>query len=161
MSSHSGKRSQHHQRRKFERKIDKGSSSSSVADDLELEELNNARPRSISASSSSGTEKLKLRRRKRKRRSSSTLKESKNVHASSQKQKLINIERALLLVDSDDKEELDASDSPQCNNPLKTLRQLAISERGLVNDEMRKKVWPRLLNIGEVSRLYASVIIGR
>ena len=29
-----------------------------------------------------------------------------------------------------------------------TLRQLAISRGGLVNDELRKKAWPKLLNVG-------------
>lgn len=89
MSSQSGKRLQHCQRRRLERKNDV-SSSSSVADDAETEELEQARQRSISASSS-GNENVKLRRRKRKRRSSTNLTDSKNTKAALQKQKLFNI----------------------------------------------------------------------
>lgn len=50
----------------------------------------------------------------------------------------------------DDEKDGDTSEDPQCTDSLSTLRQLAISDKGLLNDAMRKKVWPRLLNIDMV-----------
>ena len=50
----------------------------------------------------------------------------------------------------DDEKDGDTSEDPLGSDSLNTLRQLAISEKGLLNDEMRKKVWPRLLNIDMV-----------
>ena len=133
----SGKRLQHSQRRRLERKIDV-SSSSSLADDMEEDEK---RQRSISASSS-GNENLKLRRRRRKRRTCSSAIESKKDKHSWQKQKLFSIEKALLNADLGEK-----SDAESNNEGGQALRLLAISEGGLISDEMRKKAWPRLLNI--------------
>ncbi|XP_065140312.1 TBC1 domain family member 20 isoform X3 [Paramisgurnus dabryanus] len=59
------------------------------------------------------------------------LKVSKREHLSWKKQKLVHIHQAL--------------NSDPVN--IETLRQAAISEGGLLTDDMRRKVWPKLLNV--------------
>ena len=140
-----GRRIQHSQRHRLEKYNDM-SSSSSLAEDVAE---NDARPRSISASSSGNNENVKLRRRKRKRKSSSA--NSTESKQSWMKQKLFNIERALLNLDSsNDGERSEETENRDLNQGRKALKELAISDGGLVNDDARKKVWPRLLNIDMV-----------
>lgn len=103
----------------------------------------------ISAASSSGNENVKLRRRRRKlRKSSSSMSETKQNLT---KQKLFNIERALLnQPDSNGENSEDEAENVDQDKGRKALRDLAVSAGGLVNDDVRKKVWPRLLNINMV-----------
>ena len=103
----------------------------------------------ISAASSSGNENVKLRRRRRKlRKSSSSMSETKQNLT---KQKLFNIERALLnQSDSNGENSEDEAENVDQDKGRKALRDLAVSAGGLVNDDVRKKVWPRLLNINMV-----------
>ena len=138
-----GRRIQHSQRHRLEKYNDM-SSSSSLAEDVAE---NDVRPRSISASSSGNNENVKLRRRKRKRKSSSA--NSTESKQSWMKQKLFNIERALLNLDSsNDGERSEETENRDLNQGRKALKELAISDGGLVNDDARKKVWPRLFGPG-------------
>ena len=139
-----GRRLHHCQSHRLEKNKDM-SSSSSLADDMAEEE--DVRKRSISASSNSGTENVKLRRRRRKLRKSSSVTKTETKQ-SLRKQKLFNIERALLNLDSED--EVAEEANFDVDKGRKALRDLAVSAGGLVNDDVRKKVWPRLLNIDMV-----------
>ena len=139
-----GRRLHHCQSHRLEKNKDM-SSSSSLADDMAEEE--DVRKRSISASSNSGTENVKLRRRRRKLRKSSSVTKTETKQ-SLRKQKLFNIERALLNLDSEDEDAEEANFD--VDKGRKALRDLAVSAGGLVNDDVRKKVWPRLLNIDMV-----------
>lgn len=101
--------------------------------------------RSVSTSSThSNNESNRPRRRKRKRKPP-----SENAKAVYERQKTFNIERALLHLEEDISES--PSDEPndvsQKRNGRKQLKEFAVTEGGLLNDDLRKKVWPRLLNI--------------
>ena len=129
-----------HPRQRLERE---SSTSSSMTED----NPSDARHRSISVSSNhSNPENARPRRRKRKRKSH--LDNSRNVFI---KQKTSCIEKALLHLEDEISESL-SEDAD--NNTIKLLvngrdqlRDLAITDGGLLNDDLRKKVWPRLLNI--------------
>ena len=141
------------QKQRFDRDRDLNTSSSS-------EENGSERPRSISASSNQSTSETghRRRRRRRKRKSSGSKQKISFI-----KTKALNIERALLEIkDDDDHDATDDSlgsstaavasrlkESPKKKGKNK-LREIAITEAGLLNDDFRRKVWPRLLDIDMV-----------
>ena len=137
----------HCQRHKLEKNQNASSNSSLTEDKSDEEEIR--KTSGISAASSSGNENVKLRRRRRKlRKSSSSMSETKQNLT---KQKLFNIERALLnQPDSNGENSEDEAENVDQDKGRKALRDLAVSAGGLVNDDVRKKVWPRLLNINMV-----------
>ena len=142
------------QKQRFEKDRDLNTSSSS-------DENGSERPRSISASSNQSTSETghRRRRRRRKRRTSGA-----KQKLSFTKTKALNIERALLEIKDDDYDNdatNDCSSTPAaagrlCMNesPMKKgknrLKEIAITEAGLLNDDFRRKVWPRLLDIDMV-----------
>ena len=134
-----------HPRHRVEREQEDTSSSS-----VETENPNDERNRSISVSSTHSRSSHEIatlppprrRRKKRKRKSSS----DKNV---SIRQKMSNIERSLLNLEDEISESL--SDDANVQVPKRfgrnQLKEAAIGSGGLITDDLRRKVWPRLLNI--------------
>lgn len=88
------------------------------------------------------------RRRKRKRPS--------DPKDRAMKQKALDIDRALRRSREHSSESLPSEDSAEKesntnkqlkNTPRKTLRELAISEHGLINDDHRRRAWPQLVGV--------------
>ncbi len=126
------------------------SSSSSMAEDTRQEE----QQRSISASSnhSNQAENSRPRRRRRRKRTLTSSDGSSSTTATSlRRQKVLSIEKALLYLEdglSESSNDEETSPRPEYRGAgRKRLKDLAVSEYGLVTDDLRKKVWPRLLNI--------------
>jgi hypothetical protein len=121
------------------------SSSSSVAED----DANISSNRTVSTSSNHSTEGGQKRRRKRKRPADDRRKSSLQSQRAF-KQKATHIERALLQLKNevtDSKTDDDDEYSVSHLSGKDKLRRLAESEGGLINDDLRKKVWPRLVDI--------------
>lgn len=134
-----------HPRHRLEKMRDASSSSSMAEEDQQ-------RPRSISASSNHSTD-AGPRRRKRKKKAASKI---NNPRSSYIKSKILSIERALLDLKDDISEKTtdESSDHSSISSVGRNqLKEFAISDGGLLNDELRKKVWPRLLNIDYVTTI--------
>ena len=83
---------------------------------------------------------------RKKRKSTSERKQSKNEV----KQKISNIERALVLLEDEISESLSEEASDQVPKKCfgrNQLKESAIGIGGLITDDLRRKVWPHLLNI--------------
>ena len=97
-------------------------------------------------SSANSAQDGSVRRRRKRKKKSSQDNVCRNVAF---KQKVFNIERALLHLE----EEISGSLSDDAEEPSpkligrNQLREFAINHGGLLTDDLRKKVWPRLLNI--------------
>lgn len=117
------------------------STSSSMTDD----QLSENKERSVSASSSHSVNDNSRRPRRRRRKRKSTTETSKD---STIRQKIIAIEKALVHLDEEVSESFSEDDgTPRKRFGRAQLKDFAVSEGGLLNDDLRKKVWPRLLNI--------------
>ena len=120
----------------------KNESSSSSMD----EDENSDRLRSISVSSTQSNSETGHRRRRRRKPKSGSRQRLSYV-----KNKAMNIEKALIRDDATDSLSSSTKDSPLVpknrEGGKEKLRELAISEGGLLNDDFRRKVWPRLLDI--------------
>ena len=147
------------QKQRFERDRDLNTSSTSSDENGGSE-----RARSISVSSNQSTSETghRRRRRRRKRKSSGSKQKISFI-----KTKALNIERALLEIKDDDDNDAtndslgSASTAPAAAGRLmkepppkkkgkNRLKEIAITEAGLLNDDFRRKVWPRLLDINMV-----------
>ena len=123
----------------------------SSSSSFEVDQENDDRKRSISVSSTHSRSSHETtrppgpprRRRRRKRKSSS---ENTKITL---RQKISMIERALVHLDDEISESLSDEAIDQVPKRLgrSQLRDSAIGAGGLINDELRRKVWPRLLNI--------------
>ena len=110
------------------------------------EDENSDRLRSISVSSTQSNSETGHRRRRRRKPKSGSRQRLSYV-----KNKAMNIEKALIRDDATDSLSSSTKDSPLVpknrEGGKEKLRELAISEGGLLNDDFRRKVWPRLLDI--------------
>jgi len=137
-------------RRRHPRRVQEQEDTSSSS--FEVDQDNDTdRNRSISVSSTHSRSSHEIstlpppRRRKRKKRKSSSEK-SKKVTV---RQKISNIERALIHLEDEISESLsdEATDQVPKRFGRNQLRESAIGTGGLITDDLRRKVWPRLLNI--------------
>ena len=124
----------------------------SSSSSFEVDQENEDRKRSISVSSSHSRSSydttrpsVPLRRRRRRKRKPS----SENTKNMTIRQKISIIERALVHLDDEISESLSDEAIDQVPKRLgrSQLRDSAIGVGGLINDDLRRKVWPRLLNI--------------
>jgi len=124
----------------------------SSSSSFEVDQENEDRKRSISVSSSHSRSSydttrpsVPLRHRRRRKRKPS----SENTKNMTIRQKISIIERALVHLDDEISESLSDEAIDQVPKRLgrSQLRDSAIGVGGLINDDLRRKVWPRLLNI--------------
>ncbi len=128
------------------------SSSSSMAEDDES--LQKSGSRSISTSSNHSVDATgQPRRRKKRKRNDGKVKDAGRDQRAL-KEKIGQLELALISFNATSDGSSSGANSDQdgkADEPFyvgkERLKELAISEGGLVNDEMRKKVWPRLVDI--------------
>ena len=105
--------------------------------------------RSVSVSSTQSVSESGHHRRRKRRKPGS------RQRISFIKSKALSIEKALIYMKDDLTDSLSSSgvnkDSPSPKKEGKDkLKELAITESGLINDDFRRKVWPRLLDINMV-----------